>query len=194
MTPGPKDDAAAFDDDDFDADLDAFDDDDDDADGDDADGDDDDEDAPASGGVEPDTFPDCPHCGDSEGACDHVFAVIDAGDELLAMLPEYGELDELAGDLQRLTLGGDAALEELSRRKDAWWLKPRGAGFGLSRRLAGADAVAARLGLVSRPCGEEGGSVLYAEDCAVARERLRGALVRVKRDLTTLGKRLGLDA
>ena len=136
-------------------------------------------------------LPACPICDDADGACEHVFAVIEGGDELLGTIPEYGELDDLVLDIQRLTLGGDAALEELAQRKDSWWLKPRGEGFGHSRRIAGADAVAKRLGLAVLPMADGEQCMQFCEDPAVARERLKTALQRVKRDLTVLARRLG---
>lgn len=136
-------------------------------------------------------LPACPFCGDAEGACDHVFAVIAGGDELLGTIPEYGELDDLVLDIQRMTLGGEAALEELARRKDSWWLKPRGAGFGHSGRMAGAEFAAERLGLTVLPASDGEQAVHFAEDPGVARERLKTALQRVKRDLTVLARRLG---
>jgi hypothetical protein len=136
-------------------------------------------------------FPACPNCGDEGAACEHVFAVVAGGDELLAAMPEYGDLDDLVVDIQRLTLDGDAALSEMARRKDGWWLTPRGQGFGHSGRLAGAEKAAERLGLRALPAADGEQSVYYADDCETARERLRNALVRLKRDLTTLARRLG---
>jgi hypothetical protein len=146
------------------------------------------EEDPPSAGAGP---PRCPHCGDEGSSCEHIFGVVREGDELLTIVPEWNEVDDLVSDLQRLTTEGDAILEAMSSRPEAWWLRPRGTGIGVSRRLAGGEAVAARLRLAAIPCDDGAGTAYFAEDVEAARERLRAALGRVKRDLSGILRRLG---
>ncbi|HYC77376.1 MAG TPA: hypothetical protein VEI02_07090 [Planctomycetota bacterium] len=138
-------------------------------------------------------LPPCPLCGDDVGGCEHVFAVVRADDELLGAVAEWAELDDMASDLQRLTLDGDAALEFLARRPDAWWIVPRGQGGGLSRRMAGADAIAARFRLIAAPLDDDAGVAYFVDDPTQVRERLTTALQRIRRELVQLAKSLGHD-
>ncbi len=141
-------------------------------------------------------LPPCPFCDDADGACEHaVGTAYEDPNECLSEFNDWDALDEIAHEIERKAVGGAELLDAEAGRERTWWLTRRGAGGGLSKRMAPPAVVAKRSKFVFVSAAEDGSApcALFAEEGDPARERFSGALARCVADAKRLAARLDVD-
>jgi hypothetical protein len=141
-------------------------------------------------------LPPCPFCDDAEGACEHTVGIAyEDPNECLSEFTEWDVLDEIAHEIERKAVDGAELLDGEAGRERTWWLTRRGAGGGLSKRMAPPAAVAKRSKFVFASAADDQTApcALFAEDGEAARTRLSGALTRCVADAKRLAARLDVD-